>query len=462
MRRILRWPLLGPGRSLTGSILLGTALVTLAGRACAGGILWALYVSADSRVREATLQGEARRVAAFLRDTPEETPIRLPPALVHTDVQEPVWCVVLDSGGQVVAGLGGASEWLWPPGAEPRSYFRRHDPVTGALRYGISERFDLPRGQVWVQIATVPEGDMVFDSLLEEFVLDFGWLLVPFGLLVLATNALLIHRDLLPLREASAGAAAIGAGRPGLRLPEGGVPAEILPLVRAMNGALDRLEDSATRQRQFISDVAHELRTPITVLRLQLDLLRDQPAAAALKRDVQGMERMVSQLLDLARLDGLALAPMGEPMENPEDEVDLNEIGAEVMRHLGPLAIARGRGVALTRAPGPTWVRGCPDALFRAVRNLAENAPHHAPPGTEVEIRVEAGPAILVEDRGPGIAEAERAQVFGRHWQKRRDREGGAGLGLAIVARTASTHGARLTLDTPAAGGTRIGLHFGP
>ena len=107
-------------------------------------------------------------------------------------------------------------------------------------------------------------------------------------------------------------------------------------------------------------------------------------------------------------------------------------------------------------------MRGCPDALFRAVRNLAENALHHAPPGTEVEIRVEAGPAILVEDRGPGIAEAERAQVFGRHWQKRRNREGGAGLGLAIVARTASTHGARLTLDSPAAGGTRIGLHFGP
>ena len=179
MRRILRWPLLGPGRSLTGSILLGTALVTLAGRACAGGILWALYVSANSRVREATLQGEARRVAAFLRDTPEETPIRLPPALVHTDVQEPVWCVVLDSGGQVRDRPGGASEWLWPPGAEPRSYFRRHDPVTGALRYGISERFDLPRGQVWVQIATVPEGDMVFDSLLRDFVLDFGWLLVP-------------------------------------------------------------------------------------------------------------------------------------------------------------------------------------------------------------------------------------------------------------------------------------------
>ncbi|MFZ4408410.1 MAG: sensor histidine kinase [Paracraurococcus sp.] len=450
----MNWPPLGRGRSLTRSILLGTALVTLAGLACASAILYALYVGADSRVREATLQGEARRVAAFLREAPAATPVTLPAALVHTDVQEPVWCVVLDHAGRVVASLGGQAEWLWPPGAEPRSYFRRHDPATGVAQYGISERFDLPGGQVWVQIAASVGSDMIFDSLLEEFVVDFGWLLLPFGLLVLATNTLLIHRDLLPLREASAGAAAIGPGTPGLRLPEGAVPREILPLVHAVNGALDRLEAAADRQRQFVSDVAHELRTPVAVLRLQLDLLGDLPAAAALRRDLAAMERMVAQLLDLARLDGL------EAMQ--EEAVELSGIGAEVVRHLGPLAIARGRSLALEHAAAPAWVRGCPDALFRAVRNLAENALHHAPAGTEVEIRVAPGPTILVEDRGPGIGPAERARIFERHWQGRRDREGGAGLGLAIVARTAAAHGAALVLETPPAGGTRIGLRFGP
>lgn len=110
-------------------------------------------------------------------------------------------------------------------------------------------------------------------------------------------------------------------------------------------------------------------------------------------------------------------------------------------------------------------MRGSADALLRAVRKLAEHALHHAPPGTEVEIGVEGGPhpgpAILVEDRGPGIAAADREADLRPALQKRRDPASGAGLGLAFVVGTARAHAARVTLETPLAGGTRIGLHFG-
>lgn len=442
-------------RSLTRTILLGTALVTLVGLLVCGAILYGMYVGADTRVRETTLQGEARRVAIYLRDAPPapDARIALPQALVRSDRSVPVQCVVVDAAGRIIAALGRQDAPLWPPGgAKPQAFFHRQDPASGERQYGISQRVDLPGGAVWVQIATPADSDMLYDSLLEEFVLDFGWLLLPFGLLVLVTNGWLIRRDLAPLHEASAQAAAIGHGTPGMRLPEREVPREILPLVQAMNGALDRIEDAAERQRCFIADVAHELRTPLAVMRLQLDLLPDRGIAAPLLEDVQGMERMVGQLLDLARLDGLRLEAAGL--------VDLNLVAADVVQHLALLAIRRGRSFELDLAPGPALARGGQDPLFRALRNLAENALAHAPPGSAIGVQVTDEPAVLVSDHGPGIPAADRGRIFDRHWQRQRDRDGGAGLGLAIVARTAEAHAARLTVDDAPGGGALIGLHF--
>lgn len=441
-----------PGKlrpSLTRSIVITTGVVTAGALLAMATVLYAMYAGADSWLREATLQREAARVADYVETTQGGLRPRLPERLVRTDVDEPVLCVVLDAAMNLVSSSGYASALLTHP-ARPlqREYFRMRD-VAGTAHYGISLPVVVGQETWVVQLAVQAHGEMLFDSLLEEFVLDFGWMALPFGLLLLVANGLVIRYRLLPLRHLSAQAAAIRAEDHTTRLSERAVPSELLPLVRAMNGALGRLEQEHQRQRDFIADVAHELRTPLAVVRLQLDLLGHSDVSAALQRDLAGMERLVAQLLDLARLERPGL-PLSET-------VDLNQVARDVAEQMAPLALRQGRTVDLVVSDMPVLAKGCPDALFRAVRNLAENALTHADHGP-IRLIVEPTPAILVGDEGPGLDEAALVRFAARHARGRRDRGAGAGLGLAIVAQTASLLGGRLEALQRGERGWQVGL----
>jgi two-component system OmpR family sensor kinase/two-component system sensor histidine kinase QseC len=246
-------------------------------------------------------------------------------------------------------------------------------------------------------------------------------------------------------------------------LPADGLPGEVAPLVAALNALLQRLGQSLDTQRAFVADAAHELRSPLTALKLQLQLLRRagseaerSAAAEALAAGIERAARLVEQLLALARSEpGAAAAPL-QPL-------DLSELVREAVADTVPLALARGTQFEL-RADAPVRIDGDRAALGALVRNLADNAVRYAPPGARVEVLVAAPdgvPTLQVDDAGPGIPPAERERVFDRFYRRGQGDEPGTGLGLAIVRSVAQRHGADVELGDSPLGGLRVRLRFG-
>ncbi len=242
------------------------------------------------------------------------------------------------------------------------------------------------------------------------------------------------------------------------------LPDEVTPLVRALNGLLQRLGTSFDAQRAFVADAAHELRSPLTALKLQIQLLRRAPdeasraaATDALAAGIERAVRGVEQLLSLARSEP------GAPLAL-QDGVDLVEIAREALAATAPFAHARGTALALV-APEPVRLRAEPAALVALVRNLADNAVRYSPPGSRVELRVDAeggAPRLVVDDAGPGIAPADRERVFDRFHRQAAGDEPGTGLGLAIVRGIAERHGAVVVLGDSPLGGLRVSVRFAP
>jgi signal transduction histidine kinase len=137
-------------------------------------------------------------------------------------------------------------------------------------------------------------------------------------------------------------------------------------------------------------------------------------------------------------------------------------VAVDVATHLAPLAVAGQRLIEVVGSDRPIMVTGVRDSLFRAVRNLAENALVHTPIGSTVSIAVTDAPSISVSDRGPGIPVEQRSAIFERYWQGDRDRGGGVGLGLAIVAQTVAAHGGEIVVGDVAGGGALITIRFPP
>jgi signal transduction histidine kinase len=308
---------------------------------------------------------------------------------------------------------------------------------------------------VWIQTGEdLANRDVLTDDIVADFYKDVGWITLPILLVLLIADIAIFNRALRPLREASEIAEGIGPARPGVRLPTDEIPQEVRPLVSAVNQGLDRLEEGFRIQRDFTADAAHELRTPLAVLRTRIDLLEDAEMRAALRQNVDGMAHIVGQLLDIAELDAVVVGP--------EEKADLQSVAAGVAEFVAPLALAQGKDVALSGANEPVWVRGNPEMLGRAIRNLAENAINHTEAGSTVEFVVEDNGTVSVLDRGPGIGEDERQFIFRRFWRRDRRKQGSTGLGLSIVQRIAELHSASITVENRDPRGARFSLKFVP
>jgi signal transduction histidine kinase len=339
-----------------------------------------------------------------------------------------------------------------PRSADVEFLQERHGTATVS---GASLRKTVDDQTVWVQAGEdLANRDVLTDDIVASFYKNVGWITLPILLILLITDIAIFRRALWPLRQASDIAAEIGPARPGLRLPTEEIPREVRPLVLAVNRALDRLEDAFKVQRDFTADAAHELRTPLSILRTRIDFLQDQQTREALRHNVEGMAHIIGQLLDIAELDAVAI--------DPSEKADLHAVAAEVAEFVAPLALAQGKNVALYGATGPVWVNGNPEMLSRAVRNLAENAINHSGPGSTVEFVVEKDGTISVLDHGPGIPEHERELIFRRFWRRDRRKAGSTGLGLSIVQRIAELHAARITVENRAPTGARFSLKFVP
>jgi signal transduction histidine kinase len=295
----------------------------------------------------------------------------------------------------------------------------------------------------------------------------------PMAGLALVVSALMVfalRRGLRPLGAAAQSVAGRSASSL-MPIAEAGVPREIAPLVRAINGLMHRLAEALGVQRRFLADAAHALRTPVTALQLQLQWLQRSPddasrreAMAELESGIARSRRLVEQLLEVAHTEPDepgSLAPPCEP-------VDLGELVRSVVGALSVKAEPLGIDLGAGGAPGLV-VAGDPHQLTVLLNNLVENALRYTPQGGVVDVEatlLDGRPALRVVDNGPGIAADEREQVFNRFHRGREARDhardpGGSGLGLAIVRAIAERHHASVSLHTPIGGaGLEVQVRF--
>lgn len=358
-----------------------------------------------------------------------------------------LWFVVRDADGAILsegrvpeeyARIGktaigvGQARFGWNLGDPPRQIARLKQMDTAAGR---------------VQVLTGPGSDIPLRRIVWAVTISFAGIVLPIVLVMalatLTATPLVIGRALSGLQAVADKARQIDAGRRGGRLPLDGVPAEVVPLVVAVNDALARLDDGYERRQRFLVDAAHELRTPVAILTTRLEALDDSPQKQRLLTDAARLSNLAGQLLDLQRIDA---APCAMAV------VDLVALAREVAADLAPLAIAAGFEISFETRLKTLMVRGDALALARALTNLVQNAVDHAGRPGLIAITVAEGGVIEVADNGDGIPAAHREQIF-EPFQRLDTRSRGAGLGLHLVAETVRLHGGTIAvLDAPGGG----------
>jgi signal transduction histidine kinase len=274
-------------------------------------------------------------------------------------------------------------------------------------------------------------------------------------LLVLACGTvwLCVGRALRPVEQIRSAVTAITHADLSQRVPEPGTDDEIGHLARTMNDMLGRLEDAAARQRRFVADASHELRSPLTAIRAGLEVGLSHPdrapwpdLAQRAVRQAGRLERLIAQLLVLAKADAQQIAARRQP-------VDLAALLADIR------AATSAPGISIDiSVPQGTATAGNPEDLSRMFRNILDNAVRYA--RRRVTVTAAASPdGVVVEitDDGPGIPADERERVFGRFVRLDASREhatGSAGLGLAIAREIAVAHDATIDLTEAEGGGT--------
>ena len=267
---------------------------------------------------------------------------------------------------------------------------------------------------------------------------------------------LLVGRALRPVESIRRQVAAISESALDRRVPEPALDNEIGRLARTMNAMLDRLQHSAERQRRFVSDASHELRSPLASTRATLEVAITHPESTTLAAtaadalaETERMERLVADLLFLARGDESRLLADPEPVD-VDDLVDHEVVR---LRSRGRVTVDASKVSA-----GRTW--GVAGHLGQAVRNLLENAERHARSAVSVSLAHDGADLLLtVTDDGPGVAPEDRDRIFDRFVRldeaRARD-QGGAGLGLAITREIVAAHGGAVHLDDAPGGGARF------
>lgn len=206
------------------------------------------------------------------------------------------------------------------------------------------------------------------------------------------------------------------------------------------------------RQEEFVANVAHELRTPLSLLRLGIENLGSAKNIKPLCKDIDAMARLVSQLLVKSRLSSLTI--------EPDDQADLLEISHNVATKLAPIAINAGKEIELCGVTEPVIINGKADVVEQAVRNIVENAIKYSDSHSLVTIKVTKTPSIIVVNKGPGINVEEREVIFDRFYQTAQKAGGGIGLGLSIVRDTMELHGGTINVENAEGGGVVFSICF--
>ena len=359
------------------------------------------------------------------------------------------FALVVDASGRVIASTAHTIEGVdvAPPGGASEQ-FRTVRPVPDGSDYRVLSQ---PHGDVVIVVGTpLDDVDDSVATLTRALAVA-----VPVASLLLAILVwLLVGRVLRPVERIRSQVAEISGSSLDRRVPEPGTRDEIDRLARTMNEMLERIQASSDRQQRFVADASHELRSPLTRIRAELEVDLAHPETADLAAthrnvlaDAETLRRLVDDLLTLARLDDGSADTRREP-------VDLDDV---VLREVESLGVP----VDVSEVSGAQVV-GDPSQLARVVRNLLDNAVRHGGSAIAITLREEGGEAVLsVTDDGPGIPAQLHERVFERFArvdEARTTAEGGAGLGLAIAREVAERHHGTITIDPGVSPGARFVL----
>lgn len=441
--------------SLWFRLIFGLCLGSIIAVLAASLFLFIRFKSVSTLSREGTLQGQARLIGELFRAS-GGTQLVLPEDIAPYYRDGTGKFAILNEHETLLVASTGVTRGFQPIDLESEREFFAHPQPDGEPTYhGISIKVKDLRPPVWVQVV-FKDNDVIFDSVLEEFVQDIAWIWSPFVLILLAINFTVIKIGLKPLVSASAQASAIGPAAVSMRLSETGMPEEVLNFVRAINRALDRLEDgykaqqrAIDQQRQFIADAAHELRTPLAALQIQIDNLAaiatehsKQPLTAELNAGIRRASSLLRQMLSMARFDMPA-----DPLQF--QRVDVANLVTECLAEYSPMAENKGVDLGIL-SQEKAFVKAIEPELKILVGNLIDNAVRYTPSGGLVDISVRnlgSSTVIQVADTGCGVDETNIPRLFDRFFRAAPPGIEGSGLGLAIVQAIAKRHNFAIALQ---------------
>lgn len=356
------------------------------------------------------------------------------PAGSDRDPEDRFAITIWDSAGRIVHQSG-------PEAAIPRQTQAGFADVRAA---GASWRvYQARSGERIVQVAQrdtvraeIADGAALGAAAPVLIVIPLSWLVVGWAL----------NRALRPLNAISDELAARSAAATEPIVLDS-VPAEIAPLVASMNGLIDRLQAAVEAQKRFVADAAHELRTPLAAMQIEVDNIRSSPGAdqahrvAALAAGVKRASALANQLLELARLD--------EPVAARRQSVDLSALLLDCVAACAPLADRKGVDLGANIRPD-LRLRGVESELRALLANLIDNAVRYTPPCGNVDVFLGLRDDELVAevvDSGPGLPPGTETRIFDRFYRGASSNAEGTGLGLAIARRVAERHGLALTVE---------------
>lgn len=444
-------------RSLARTLTLRLAMTTVAIMVLQAILVtWREYVN-ETDFLNSYIRREASRLAPLGLDRPSLEPdaTRLQPPRQYVGPNASLYAFrIIGENGALLAShntrlIDAIAAWTDKPSLRQDFWVRKFSATERMhIAGGVKHQRD---GQsIWIELATSGDPDKTYLMTIAGDILeDIAMPILPLGLLALLVALFSVRRSFRPLVTAAQHADAISVQELGERINIENLPAEASQFASAVNRLLDRVNGLVSTQREFIARAAHELRTPLSIVMLELGNLKD-PSSKRLEADVKSMSGIVDQLLLLARLEATPKTDMRP--------VDVTTVVRELVSRMLVWIEKDGHRVKFVSSRTAS-ITGDEISIREAVRNLIENAVKHTPPGTEISVEVMSDGSIVVEDSGPGVSGISPEELQ-QPFRKGTTNGDGAGLGLAIVRQAAELHGGRVEIGASRLGGARFALQF--
>lgn len=311
----------------------------------------------------------------------------------------------------------------------------------------------VPEFDVWLRLArSRSDVAALTNTFFAQSLEELGWAALAMLVIMVITAVSIVRVSLLGLRRVAGQAERITFDNLGHeRLDGSSAPAEVQPLISAVNHSLDSIRAGAVAQRDFSIHAAHELRTPLADLRLRLESLAPDPDRDAAMRDVDSMARLIEQLLQIARLDGSTVYSL--------QSLHLGETVASILEEAAPRLVSGGWSLEAEGLNSHVRVIGDPTLITLVLRNLLENVRRHTPAGSTISVAVFDDGTLLFRDTGPGLPREFPRSNFARFVRGNEDARSGSGLGLSICETAMRRMGGTFTAE-PAGNGAAFRLTF--